>query len=162
MDVLKPLEPRLPTPIEETKKKAIACAFQDPNAYTKLDKNAIDLIFNISELCIEKFADDVNLLTEENIKEVKKIANINSKKVTLQDKKKVKIVRNVGKSMGKLFFLAMITFPHESSTRYPGNPNLNPVDYTKKLGIVAAFKLLVKETFFVINSFERLYAKESH
>ena len=42
-----------------------------------------------------------------------------------------------------LYVLSVITFPHESFTRYPG-PEMSPSDYTKQLGIVKEALKIVK------------------
>lgn len=69
---------------------------------------------------------------------------------------------------GSLIEMGRMTFPHESSSRYPGGL-LKPSDYSKGLGIVKAFpellKLLdmvvskMKETFVLLDMNEQLMKK---
>lgn len=46
-------------------------------------------------------------------------------------------------SMTTIFILAVVTFPHEAYTRYPGG-RMSPRDYTDRLGVVRAIPRMMK------------------
>lgn len=48
-----------------------------------------------------------------------------------------------GQAAGQCYILGVLTFPHESYTRYPGG-FLEPQDYTQELGIVQAIPIIME------------------
>jgi len=48
-----------------------------------------------------------------------------------------------GQAAGQCYILGVLTFPHESYTRYPGG-FLEPRDYTERIGIVQAIPIMIQ------------------
>jgi len=55
-----------------------------------------------------------------------------------------------GQAIGQCYIFGVLTFLHESYTRYPGGP-LEPQDYTSKLGIVQAIPAIIERTPRMLN-----------
>ena len=75
----------------------------------------------------------------------------------LKAPKPYEISRKRGFALVPLFYLALITFSHEQTTRYPIPDKIQPAQYVPELGLVSSMPVLLKELDEVLSSFTEMY-----